>query len=39
MTVQTLIYFAFGGYLKLTTGSKILISSHYKHALHSNDEI
>jgi hypothetical protein len=39
MTVETLICFAFGGYLKLTTVSKNLISSYYKHVLNSNDEI
>jgi len=39
MVVETCIYFAFGGYLKLTTVSKILIYSYYKHVLHSNDEI
>jgi len=39
MTVETLICFVFGGYLKLMTGSKNLISSYYKRVLHSNDEI
>jgi hypothetical protein len=39
MAVETLICFAFGGYLKLKTGSKNLMSSYYKHVLHSNDEI
>lgn len=38
MTVETLICFAFGVYLKLTAGSKNLISSYCKYVLHSNDE-